>query len=101
VAGRGGGVHIKVFAIFDLVVVLVLILLEEALVTASAVGGAWGRIHVVGVALLGCAPLFQLLFRVIVQAAEGKNNNLVVDKGAENEENKAENGLPVEVFQLQ
>ena len=94
--------EVKVVAfICDLVIVLVVLLLKQALVAVGVVGGAWRSAHVVSVAFVGCGSSLQLVFGIGVEAPEGQDDDLVVEQGSEDEQDEAEDGLPVERLQAE
>lgn len=95
-------VHVVVAGIaIDLVVVLISLLLEEALVAVGIVAGSWRQTLESLVTLLLTITGLKLLLSVLVKSKEGKDKDLVVGEGAEDEQDKAEDGLPVEVLKTE
>ena len=74
-------------------------ILQETLVSRVAVGGTWGSGHVgcvsLGLALSG----FDGHSGPLIEAPEGKNNDLVVEERAEDKNDEARDGLPLERFE--
>ena len=82
-------VHIKflVSVIFvDLIVVLVILLIKQALVAVSIITCAGRCSHVISITLLCGSTLIKLRLRVRVKAKVGENNNLVEEKSADGKE---------------
>ena len=81
-----GVVHVVVAGItIDLVVVLISLLLEEALVAVGIVAGSWRQTLESLVTLLLTITSLKLLLSVLVKSKEGKDKDLVVGEGAEDE----------------
>jgi len=80
---------------------LVCLLSNSTSGSLGVVGGVRGQGHV-GVVLLGLSVLSCTLgdglFRVLVETSARQNDDLVEEKSAEHEQNKAGDGLPVERF---
>ena len=82
--------------VFNLVVVLISIPLQKTLVAGRVVGGAWGGTHVGGIFFVGGRALLLLRLGVLIEATEWNREDLVVEKGSEDQEDEAEDSLPVE-----
>ena len=99
---RGTYFKLLISAVVNLAVVFVISLIEESLIPLVAVWSMGRSRHVVLswisllLALSGCNRNLGPL----IEAAPGKNNDLVVEQGAEDEDNEAWNGLPLEWFEI-
>ena len=74
-------------------------LLLETFVAGRVVGSSGRCTHVVCVTFFGGRALLFLFLRVLVEAQKWKHDDLVVEKGSEDEEHKSENILPVKCLQ--
>ena len=75
---------------------LIGILLQETLVAGRVVGGAWGGTHIGGIAFVGGRAILFLCLGVLIEAPKWNREDLVVEKGSEDQEDEAEDSLPVE-----
>ena len=91
-------VHVKFSAIVgDLGIVFVILFHEETLVAIGVVGCMRrGCAHILSVTLRLAIALGQLDLSVLIETPERQHDDLVVEEGAEAEENEADDGLPVE-----
>lgn len=86
-------------AISHTIVVLVSSFLEEPLVSLGTVRCTWGGRHIISVALHLPISGLNGNLGVLIESPEGQNDNLVVEQGAEDEDDKAWDGLPLERFE--
>jgi len=81
--------------------VTVLGLLQETLVSRGTVGGTWGSGHIGGVSLGLALSGFDGHSGPLIEAPEGKHNDLVVEERAEDKNDEAWDGLPLELFETE